>query len=556
VSTATLERRDQSAAAQAAAARAVPVSNGEESPSGQRSWWALVAIVVLALGLRLWSIDFSLPWQLHPDEGHYVWKAADMVRDGNLNPKYFRNPSLFTYLLFGEYKVLAISGLQMDSLAPGWEAVAHPSLELLLGRLSSALLGTATVVIVYALGARLLGWLQGLLAALFLAVAFIHVRDSHFATNDVAATCLLALSAYFSARFSQQGRWRDLVLAALVGGLATSAKYNAGLFVLPLLVAFVVALRRSALRPRPLLTLFGAGAVSLLAYLAGTPFTLLAWDKFRDDFQTQQRFARSGWEGQGPTAVPLLYADALGQGLGWVVLLLALAGLVLMAWRRPRAAAVIGVFPLGYLVYMLSVKLFFVRFALLLVPFLCLAAAYGLLELSRLVPMRRARQGLVGALTVLAIAQPLWTDNLHNRLLGQQDSRAEAYAWLEAQLPAGAKIVSDDYAVRDRRPREFLPDRARFDLDLVNPVSENPLDSYRQKGYQYAVISSFQYERFPGTFNTYTELATSGRELARFTPTADRRDLPFDIEDLYSPFHDLATRERPGPTVVIYALNP
>jgi hypothetical protein len=60
---------------------------------------ALVSVVVLALTLRLWGIGWQLPWQFHPDEGHYTWKAMDLISQETLNPKYFRNPSLFTYIL-------------------------------------------------------------------------------------------------------------------------------------------------------------------------------------------------------------------------------------------------------------------------------------------------------------------------------------------------------------------------------------------------------------------------------------------------------------------------
>jgi hypothetical protein len=85
-------------------------------------------------------------------------------------------------------------------------------------------------------------------------------------------------------------------------------------------------------------------------------------------------------------------------------------------------------------------------------------------------------------------------------------------------------------------------------------VSERALEFYLQQGYEYAVVSSFQYQRFPGSFNTYDELERRARPLASFTPTADGQDLPFDIEELYSPFHNLALHERPGPTVKVYAL--
>ena len=537
-------------------------------PGGQAEFWslsgagpALAVIVLLALLLRFGGVAWQLPWQFHPDEGHYVWKAFEMVQDGNLNPKYFRNPSLFTELLAVQFKLASLAELPSAS----WpEPLSPPSFYLLVGRLTSALLGTATVVLVWRLGVILFEPLIGLAAAALLAVCFLHVRDSQFATNDVPATFFLTLSVLLSARLAlaravparSTRATRLTLLAGLFGGLATSTKYNAGFFVVPLLAAYLVVHRRTALAPRPALALAGSGLLALLAYLAGTPFTLLAWPTFRDDFAVQARFARGGWEGQGPEPVPLLYLDALGQGLGWVALGLALGGFVLLAKRRPLVAIVLGGYPLVYLLYMFSVKLFFARFVVTMLPFLVVAAAFGAVALARRAPPGRARAGLLAGLLLAALAQPLWNDLLLRRIMLAPDTRAQAYAWLDHNLPTNSRLVVDDYSVRDRRPRADLADRQRFDLDQVNAVSEHELEWYRQRGYQVVVTSSFQQQRFPGRADTYAELARQARLLARFTPTAAGVPLSFDIEELYAPFHDLSRYTRPGPTIEIYALDP
>jgi 4-amino-4-deoxy-L-arabinose transferase-like glycosyltransferase len=523
----------------------------------RRAWAvALLGVLALALALRVPGVAWQLPWQFHPDEGHYVVKATGMVRDGNLNPKYFRNPSLYTYILLVQFKVLDLAGLPSVESASVSELLGTPTLYTLQGRLTSALLGVATVLIVYLLGARLVGRAVGLLGALFLAVAFIHVRDSHFATNDVTATFFLTVSVLFSARLAQTGRTRELLGAALFGGLATSAKYNAGLFIAPLLVGYLLAYGRGSLALRPVGKLVGSGVLSALAYLAGTPFTLLAWPTFIDDFRTQRGFSREGWEGQGPEPVWQLYLDAFSQGLGWVMFGLALLGLLLMARRRPGAAALLAAYPLVYIGYMLGVKLFFVRFAVMAVPFLCLLAGYAVWQLASRASRPSRRLFLVGALTVAAIAQPLWNDFLFGRILTERDTRRLAYEWLNDYAGPDARVVAEQYSLRDRRPREFLPDRSRFDLDVVNALGEHPLEHYRERRYGYAVTSTFQAGRFPGNLNTYPDLEARARLLAMFTPARDGGELPFDIEDLYGPFHDLSRYERPGPTVKIYALDP
>jgi 4-amino-4-deoxy-L-arabinose transferase-like glycosyltransferase len=532
---------------------AAPSEPAELRTTGPKSSrWLLVGIVGLALALRVWGVGWQLPWQLHPDEGHYVWKAVGMTEDGNLNPKYFRNPSLYTYLLLAEYGLLGPLLSPLGALA---EALQPPSLYALLGRLTTALLGVGTIVVVARLGALLLGTSAALVGALLLAVSLLHVRDSHYATNDVPATFLLTLSALYSARLSKTGARRDLLLAGLLGGLATSTKYSAGVFLAPLLVGYLLAHGRRAGARGPLLDLLGAGGLAALGYLLGTPFTLLDWPRFSGDFDVQRRFAREGWEGQGPEPVWQLYLQTLGQGLGWLSLAAAVAGAAILARRRSTAALLLGALPLAYFGYMLTVRLFFARFVTLPAPFICLLAGYGVVVIAQALPSNRSRLLAVGLMTALIVAQPLAGSVRHNLLIGQTDTRPLAYAWLVANVPAGARIAADEYTVRDRRPRADLPDRARYDLDLYDPLSKTDLASLRQQRYQYAISSSFQSQRFPGRSNLYAELEREARLLAVFSPTDDGRELPFDIEELYTPFNGLERYARPGPTVKIYALG-
>ena len=60
---------------------------------------ALALILLVAAGLRLWSIDHGLPYAYNLDErAHFVPHAVAMT-GGDLNPGYFINPPLLTYLL-------------------------------------------------------------------------------------------------------------------------------------------------------------------------------------------------------------------------------------------------------------------------------------------------------------------------------------------------------------------------------------------------------------------------------------------------------------------------
>ena len=78
-----------------------------------------MAILALALGLRLWGLNWGLPWGFHWDEIRYVDVAQEMLRTGDPNPRYFKNPSLLTYLIAGELLVARALGPLAGPLGSG-----------------------------------------------------------------------------------------------------------------------------------------------------------------------------------------------------------------------------------------------------------------------------------------------------------------------------------------------------------------------------------------------------------------------------------------------------
>ena len=121
----------------------------------------------------------------------------------------------------------------------------------------------------------------GLVAALFMALAFIHVRDSHFGTTDVTMTCLLVWSVSRLIDGHLSKRRRDFVIGGILGGLAAATKYNAALLIVPLITSYLLNIfeqppeeRQQAVRdPR----LFAYGLPFLAAFAIGVPSGALTW---------------------------------------------------------------------------------------------------------------------------------------------------------------------------------------------------------------------------------------------------------------------------------------
>lgn len=223
---------------------APPTPHGFTTSARERS--ALAALLALALVLRLWGIGFGLPHlEARPDELEVVGRAIRLL-SGDLNPHFFHYPSLYFYTLGLLY---ALWGAASMVLGGSWaellrEAAVDPGGFILVGRYVSAIAGVATVCVVYRIGKRVQGAPAGLMAAGFMAVAHLHVRDSHFATTDVTLTLFLAAAVLHLIDVAEQGTLRSYIWAGAFTGLAVSTKY-VGL-VLPGVLLFAHAMRHSA----------------------------------------------------------------------------------------------------------------------------------------------------------------------------------------------------------------------------------------------------------------------------------------------------------------------
>ena len=158
---------------------------------------ALVAILAGALALRLVGLRFGLPYVYNPDEVAIMSRALAFAK-GDLNPHNFLYPTFYFYVLFAWEGVTALAAVATRAVSSFGafqrEFFFDPTRVYVAGRLLTALLGTATVAATWAWVRRLAGPVAALTAALIVAIAPLHVRDSHYVKHDVPVTLLIVLA--------------------------------------------------------------------------------------------------------------------------------------------------------------------------------------------------------------------------------------------------------------------------------------------------------------------------------------------------------------------------
>jgi hypothetical protein len=126
-------------------------------------------------------------------------------------------------------------------------------------------------------------------------------------------------------------------------------------------------------------------------------------------------------------------------------------------------------------------------------------------------------------------------------------------------------VLVEPYTVLDQLEPIPNPADLRFEYFVARPTDDQ-FDVLLADGVDYYLSSSLFFRRYnldPATTRTqarsrarfYGMLAQRGRQLRTIVPTRDGREPPYTGEDTKSPFWNLLSYARPGPTLRLYALK-
>jgi len=342
-----------------------------------RPKYLVIAIIVLALFLRLWGMCFGLPYLYHPDEPRYITRSIQIFNTGDFNLDYFLKPSLLIYLnalAYTVYFFIKSCIFMIPSSVPNATILTMGIGKIsvidvfILGRALSVFFGTLVVLLAFFIGKTLTRDKRiGLLSALFMALSPTAVVHSHFITTDTLLVLFLMLSFLMAIKIYREGKSLHYIMAAVFVGLATATKYNGIFTVFFIIVAHFFRYGRKGFRDYKLYFSF---LLSIIAFFAVTPFALINYKKFFYDLSAGSKHYSGGHEGMEGHSFNW-YLTYLWRVEGPIVLL-ALFGFIKGVYRRSKEIVILASFPIIYFILISFLPVRNDRTLLPVLPFLFL----------------------------------------------------------------------------------------------------------------------------------------------------------------------------------------
>ena len=503
--------------------------------------WQLMVTVLVAFLLRIWGIDFGLPYIYHPDEPRYVVIAQNIFKTGDLNPHFFNYPSLFFYLNALVYIPYYFAGSLMGAfrspddipapimLAMGTGQTPMPS-TFLLGRFLTVAFGCAVVVLVFLIGRRLTNnSMTGLLAALMMATSPMNVANSRYITPDTFLVFFALLAFWEAVQVFDKGDIRHYVAAGIAIGLVASTKYNGALIVIALVSAHFL---RHGVKGFKEPNLYLALVMSAVTFFATTPFALLDHQKFLADLEFEGWHYSTGHAGMEGNVLNwyLAYLWKTEGALSLFAIVEILRGICM----RSKKIVLLSVFPLAYFTFINNFAVRNDRTILPLTPFLFLLAASFLATLLVPATWRQSRWKwpmLVAGIFIILVSLilPLLQTVQGGFRLTAIDSRETARIWINRNLPPGSRIAIESYSP--------YVDPHRYTVQGFGWMIDETPEEFVANHFDYLVVSQGVYRRF------YLEPDRYPNEIAKY-------DRLFRVFDLVKQFTD------GGYEIRIYHISP
>jgi len=414
---------------------------------------ALIFIMVLAFGLRVFGINWGLPskdyyFSYQGDEAAYIKILS------RINPKKLDfNLHIFPWGAWHYYELGGVIGigalLNIITLSQDkYFYYSHPwemAKIYLAGRFLSVLFALLTVILAYIIAKRLFSKRAGLLAAFFVAINPAHIIHSHFLKADTSVAFWVLLLLFCCVRLVESGLLKWYILAGISSAFAYGAQLSGICFIHTVLIAHILK-EYSFGAGFSFKRIFGSKKIwaayfsAVVTYLIICPYSYLS----PREFFSGVGGLLSGQAGNKIDAISrsnVLFDTIAAFNLSFTpfFLILGFAGLLYAFLSKNKRALLAALWLLPYLFIMVIMGALETRFQILIIPGLFILGAGLIMDYYariKKVYFRMAFNILVAIFSLYAIIYAY----AYDKALAEKPVQLRAAEWLAHHIGAKEKI--------------------------------------------------------------------------------------------------------------------
>ncbi len=440
----------------------------------------LLTIILTAIALRLYGLDWDQGSHLHPDERAIVMFTTALEWPKNINeffsPNSSWNPHFFAYGSFPIYllKIAGDIGSIFNPTLGQYDGIN------LIGRFISALFDMGTLYVVFLIGKKLFNTKVGLLGAFFYGISVLPIQLSHFYAVDTPLTFFVMLTLWWLIHLYEKPSKKHAILAGIFFGLALATKVSAVVLFVSIgtatVIDFLFIFLKNPHRPHSWLPhvpifikrLITDGVIifitTIIVFAVVEPYAFIDFQTFLLHNMQQRQMTYDPFTFpytlQYVGKIPYLYElkNIFFWGQGPILAILSFLGTLYVSyktmkqWNSPSASLRAGrtmIILIFFFTYFLVVGKFavgWIRYMLPLYPLLALFAALFALRLYVLIKDKLKMPAplfmiLNSLFIIFVLAWPLSFIHIY----AQPNTRVLASQWINKNIPPNSIIAREHW---------------------------------------------------------------------------------------------------------------
>lgn len=445
------------------------------------TFYILFLIFIFGTILRLFSINYGLPYLYHPDEARIILDTFSMGHRLSLLPERPDYALLYRYfllLIFGAYFILGkLLNIFSSPVDFAMQFLINPANIFLISRIVSVVFGAAIGILAYYLGRNSFGRKEtGIIAFIFVMFEFQLFQHSQWALHSIVFSFFTLPAFYFMFRLIEQPAEKHFIYTGLFCGLAISIQ-NQGIFLIPsLIITYAISFRmhKNSISGKPFLKLLVSSLLVFIIFsLIGNLYWFFIFDKAWLKYRELVGVAKVGFSSAPPFDYNIVSMfwwfinELIRQDM--VLGVIMVLGFFYACLRRTPQDFIYIAFVMSFLYFTSNWGFRQLHNNIALLPVMCLFGARFVTEAGGRF-LKNIQNPLFKKVILVVFFLSVVAPLIYNILIAHsarlhKDTRILAKEWIEVNMPVGSKI-GIDWSIFS------VPLEGEIPFLLRNPIAE------------------------------------------------------------------------------------